>query len=179
MPALLALAFLAVPILELYVIIQVGQVIGVGWTILLLLAESALGAWLVRREGRRTWAALRQAVGTGRMPDRELADGALVLVGGTLLLTPGFVTDVVGFFLILPFTRPFARRGLTWLVTRRILRFSGTVRVVRPPGSTAPPGRSGPGPDPGAPGPPPPGHDRRVIRGEVVDGDEDGPPPPP
>jgi UPF0716 protein FxsA len=117
---LLTVAFLLVPILEIYVIIQVGQAIGAPWTIALLLAESALGAWIVTREGRRAWVALRAAFTTGQMPHRQLADAALVLVGGTLLLTPGFVTDVFGFFFVLPFTRPFARRALGWFIARRL-----------------------------------------------------------
>src|SRR3954452_20339246 len=101
MPWFVALALLVVPIVEIYVIIQVGQVIG-GWaTVALLLVESALGAWLIKREGRRAWNALRTAMQPGRMPGRELADAALILVGGTLLLTPGFVTDIFGFFFIL------------------------------------------------------------------------------
>jgi len=116
---LLIVLFLIVPIVEIYVIVQVGQQIGALPTIALLLIESAIGAWLVKREGRRAWSALRAAVGTGRLPSRELADAGLVLVGGTLLLTPGFVTDVFGFFLILPFTRPLARRALGWFAARR------------------------------------------------------------
>jgi UPF0716 protein FxsA len=116
----LAVALLVLPILEIYVIIQVGQVIGAVPTIVLLVVESALGAWLVKREGRRAWNALSTAFGTGRLPGRELADAALVLVGGTLLLTPGFVTDVFGFFFVLPFTRPVARRWLGWLAARRV-----------------------------------------------------------
>lgn len=120
-PALLVGAFLVVPVLEIYLILQVGQVIG-GWqTVALLVAESLLGAWLVRREGRRTWRTLQAAFRGARMPGRELIDGALVLVGGTLLLTPGFLTDAVGFFLLLPVTRPLARRMLTSLLTRRAL----------------------------------------------------------
>jgi UPF0716 protein FxsA len=118
----LAAALLVVPILEIYVIIQVGQLIGAAPTIVLLVVESALGAWIVKREGRRAWHALSTAFGTGRLPTRELADAALVLVGGTLLLTPGFVTDVFGFFFVLPFTRPVARRWLGWLVSRRMQR---------------------------------------------------------
>ncbi|MDP9442817.1 MAG: FxsA family protein [Actinomycetota bacterium] len=137
----LALAFLVTPLLEIYVIVQVGQVIGAAWTVALLLAESLLGAWIVKREGRRAWAALRTALHTGRMPGSELADAALVLVGGTLLLTPGFVTDVVGFFVVLPPTRPVARRLLTTLVTRRLVR-------------VGPHRRTGP-----------------VVRGEVADDD--------
>src|SRR5687767_5494170 len=99
--SLLAAALLVLPILEIYVIIQVGQVIGAGPTIVLLIAESALGAWIVKREGRRAWEALNSSFSTGRLPTRELSDAALVLVGGTLLLTPGFVTDVFGFFFVL------------------------------------------------------------------------------
>jgi UPF0716 protein FxsA len=136
-------AFILVPILEIYVIIQVGQVIGALWTIVLLIADSIFGSWLVKHEGRRAWGALTVAIESGRMPAKELADGALILVGGTLMISPGFVTDVFGIVLILPFTRPLARRLLTRVVTRRLLD-------ARHPGS----GPSGP-----------------VIRGEVVDDD--------
>jgi UPF0716 protein FxsA len=141
---LLLVAFIGVPILEIYVIIQVGQVIGAWWTIVLLIADSIFGSWLVRREGRRAWRALTTALQSGRMPATELADGALILVGGTLMLAPGFVTDAVGIVLILPFTRPLARRLLTRVVSRRLLR----------PGPDAP--RPGPGQGP-------------VVRGEVID----------
>ena len=144
----LFVAFLVVPLVELYVLIQVGQVIGVWWTILLLIADSLLGSWLVRREGRRAWQALTTALRSGRMPARELADGALILIGGTLMLTPGFVTDVGGLLVILPFTRPFARRLLTRVVTQRLLAAGADGRGRRNPG-------------PGADGP--------VVRGEVVD----------
>ena len=88
----LALLFVVVPVVEIYVLIQVGQVIGAWWTVLLLIADGVLGGWLVRREGGRAWKALREALESGRMPARELADGGLILVGGTLLLTPGFVS---------------------------------------------------------------------------------------
>ncbi|MGZ4601229.1 MAG: FxsA family protein [Oryzihumus sp.] len=111
-----------VPIAEISVIVAVGKAIG-GWqTFFLLLVESALGAWLVRREGSKTWQALRVALQTGRMPSRELTDAALVLVGGTLLLTPGFLTDIAGFFFVLPVTRPLARRLLERAVAARLLR---------------------------------------------------------
>ena len=120
MPTLLLVGlFVVVPIVEIYVIVQVGSAIGALPTILLLLIESLIGGWLVKREGKRAWAALRTTVSTGRMPAKELADAALVLVGGTLLLTPGFVTDVFGFFFVLPFTRPLARRLLTAAIARR------------------------------------------------------------
>jgi UPF0716 protein FxsA len=141
-----------VPILEVFVLIAVGRAIG-GWqTLALLLVESLLGAWLVRREGARAWAALVTALRTGRMPSRELTDAALVLVGGTLLLTPGFVTDVAGFAFVLPFTRPLARGLLVHLVERRLL---GGVRPFGPPFGP------GAGPD-------------RTVRGTVIDPDRDG-----
>jgi UPF0716 protein FxsA len=132
MPAVVLVAlFVALPILEIWVIIQVGQEIGALWTVLLLVLESLLGAWIVKREGRRAWRALSDSLSTGRMPGRELADAALVLAGGTLLLTPGFVTDVFGFFAVLPFTRPLARKVLGWAVARRVVARAGFVRPRR------------------------------------------------
>lgn len=150
--ALLGL-FVVVPLVEIYVIIQVGQTIGPWWTILLLVADSVLGTWVVRREGARAWRALRTALDSGRMPAKELADGALILIGGTLMLAPGFVTDAFGILMILPFTRPFFRRLLTGVVASRLV-------VVGMPGAAR---RPGPGPE----GP--------VIRGEVVDEGPDRP----
>ncbi|GAB3262773.1 FxsA family protein [Nocardioides dilutus] len=143
----LVAAFVVVPLVEIYVLIQVGQAIGAWWTILILIADSILGTWLIRREGGRAWRALQNALSSGRMPARELADGALILIGGTLMLTPGFVTDVFGILLILPFTRPVARRLLTTVVARRLV-------VI--PSSRRPPG------DDGSDGGP-------VVPGEVVD----------
>lgn len=122
------LALLVVPVAEIALIVAIGSVIG-GWqTVALLLLESALGAYLVKREGRRSWQALRVALNTGQMPARELADAALVLIGGTLLLTPGFLTDIVGFFFILPMTRPITRRWLQRVVERRLVARTGIVR---------------------------------------------------
>lgn len=121
MPLLVVIAaFVALPILEIYVIIQVGQAIGALPTVLLLIFESVLGGWLVRREGRRAWTALEATLRRGQVPGNELADAALVLIGGTLLLTPGFVTDVFGFFFVLPFTRPLARRVVLAWAARRV-----------------------------------------------------------
>ena len=117
----LLVAFIVVPIVEIYVIIQVGQVIGPWWTILLLILDSIVGSWLVRSEGGRAWRALRGALDSGRMPAKEIADGALILIGGTLMITPGFVTDAFGILLVLPMTRPLFRRVLTGVVTRRLV----------------------------------------------------------
>jgi UPF0716 protein FxsA len=146
----LALLFVVVPVLEIYVLIQVGQVIGAWWTVLLLVAAGFAGSWLVKREGGRAWQALQDALAAGRMPAKELADGALILIGGTLLLTPGFLSDLVGAFVILPFTRPIARAALTRVITRKLL--AGDVRL----GYAGVQERRGPG------------HDG-VVRGEVVD----------
>ncbi len=119
--------FLAMPMAELAVIIAIGRVIG-GWqTIALLVLESALGAWLVRREGATAWRALQLALQTGRMPARELTDAALVLIGGVLLLTPGFVTDLMGFLMLLPMLRPITRRWLQTVVERRLIYKVGIV----------------------------------------------------
>jgi len=178
----LLVLFVVVPLVEIYVLIQVGQVIGAWWTVLLLILDSVLGAWLVRREGARAWQALREALGSGRMPAAELADGALVLIGGTLMLAPGFVTDVVAFFMILPLTRPLFRRLLGYLVARRVTTLAvgpfGAAFGPGPRGGVPPqgpaPGR-GQGRSPGWTGPdatrPGPGPEGPVVRGEVVDED--------
>ena len=156
MPWLIGLALLLVPIMEIYVIIQVGHAIG-GWpTVGLLILESALGAWLVKREGRRAWKALQSALQTGKLPGRELTDGGLVLIGGTLLLTPGFVTDIFGFFFILPFTRPLARRAVTRFINRRATTLTPPAFTTFIPGATQPrPPASG-----------------DVVQGEVIDPDK-------
>ncbi|TDD60121.1 FxsA family protein, partial [Actinomadura rubrisoli] len=134
MPLVLVLAFLLIPVVEIYTIIQVGQVIGAWPTVALLLAESLLGGWIVRREGRRAWRALQETFQRGTVPDRELADAALVLVGGVLLLTPGFVTDVFGFLFVLPFTRPLVRRALSGYAARRMRTAEARVATMFPPG---------------------------------------------
>jgi UPF0716 protein FxsA len=164
---LLVVAFVVVPLVEVAVLIQVGQVIGPWWTIVLLVLASIVGGWLVKREGGRAWRALQHALQRGRMPARELADGALILIGGTLLLTPGFVTDVVGLFVVLPFTRPLARGALSQFVARRLVTpYAGPGGVSDGPFGPGRTSRPGPGPDREGP----------VVRGDVVDpGPEEGP----
>ena len=120
MPLLLLLAFLIVPVVEIYVLIQVGQAIGALPTVALLIADALLGTWLFKREGRRAWTALSDAVSAHRVPAKEVADGALVVLGGALLLTPGFVTDLFGVLCLLPPTRAVLRRLLTRLVAVRL-----------------------------------------------------------
>jgi UPF0716 protein FxsA len=173
----LVVAFVVVPLVEIYVIIQIGQVIGPLWTILLLIADGIFGAWLVKREGARAWQALRMALQEGRMPARELADGMLILVGGTLILTPGFVLDVVGLLCLLPLTRPVGRRILSGVVSRKLVGVSFMTGPGNSAGGPAQYRASYGSPDPSRPdqGTRPGGRDDAVVEGEVV---EDHPDPP-
>ena len=129
MRLLLVILFIVVPIAELAVIIQVGQAIGVWWTIALLVADSLLGAWLMRSQGRVAWRRFVEAVEGARVPAREVADGVLVIFGGALLLTPGFLSDILGALFLLPPTRALIRRFFMREAMRRItVSMSGAVR---------------------------------------------------
>ena len=112
MPLILIVLFIVVPIAELYVIIQVGELIGVLPTLILLLADALLGSMLLKHQGREAWRRFNEALAARRFPGREVVDGVLVVIGGTLLLTPGFLTDIAGLFLLIPPTRAIARRPL-------------------------------------------------------------------
>ena len=150
-PLLLAVVLLvAIPIVEVWLLIQVGQEIGTWPTVAILVAEAVLGAWLLRREGNRAWQALVEAFGTGKVPTGELADAALVLCGGVLLMLPGFATDIIGFLFLLPLTRPVARRLVAFFIARRVNRV-------------------------GSPLSPRPGGAGEVIEGETVDVPPSGP----
>jgi UPF0716 protein FxsA len=117
MPFLLVALFVVVPLVELYVILQVGEAIGALPTIGLLLLDSIVGAVLLRSQGRAVWRRFRDALTAGRPPAREIVDGALIILGGALLLTPGFVTDVFGMLLLVPPTRAVVRRVLVRRMT--------------------------------------------------------------
>ena len=125
MPLLALLAFfIVVPLLELYVILKVGDAIGVLWTVALLLADSVLGTLLFRSQGRTVWRRFNETMAAGRVPHRELIDGVLIIFGGAFLITPGFLTDILGLVLLLPPTRSVVRR----LVARRLGRRIVTTR---------------------------------------------------
>ncbi len=127
MGILLVLLFIVVPIAELFVIIQVGEWIGVVPTLLLLLLDAILGSWLLKHEGRAAWRRFNQALAEKRIPGKEVADGFLVILGGALLIAPGFLSDIVGILLLIPATRALARRVLyRWTV--------GRVAIVGVPG---------------------------------------------
>jgi UPF0716 protein FxsA len=129
MPLLaLLLLFIVLPLAELYVIIKVGDTIGVPWTILLLAADSILGALLLRSQGRAVWRRFNEALSQGRMPHREVQDGVLVIFGGAFLITPGFITDILGLLMLIPPTRAVVRRLAMRVVRRRI-----ELRVAEPP----------------------------------------------
>jgi UPF0716 protein FxsA len=130
-PLLLLLLFVVVPAVEIYVLIQVGQAIGALPTVALLIADAVLGTWLFKREGRKAWTALREAIEARRVPGKEVADGALVVLGGAFLITPGFVTDVIGVLCLLPPTRALLRRLLTTVVTSRLIGSADLPRATR------------------------------------------------
>jgi len=137
--ALLVALFIVIPIVELWVIIEIGSLIGVWPTIALLIADALLGSLLLRHQGRGAWRRFNEAIAQRRFPGREVADGLLIAIVGTLLLTPGFVTDVFGAILLIPPTRALVRRLMRGYVTRRFV-------IVGAPGA----GR-GPGPASGPP----------------------------
>lgn len=114
------LILLLLVIAEIYVLITVGGWIGAGWTILALIAGSVLGALLLRVQGARAWRALRDAANTRRPPHREIADGALIFLGGLLILLPGFISDVLGLLCLLPPTRLLIRKLIFGVALRRV-----------------------------------------------------------
>ena len=170
MPALLVVALIVVPLLEIYVLTRVGALLGLVPTLVLLLVVSLLGAALLRKEGRRTWRALQGALAAGKLPTREIADGGLVVFGGALLLTPGFLTDIVGLACVLPGSRAVMRKLLLRVLMTRLTGgllggHAAAAGSRRAPGGRAAPGGRGPR-----------GRgstvvDGTVVEGTVVDGD--------
>jgi UPF0716 protein FxsA len=116
---LLFVLFIVLPLAELYVIVQLAGVIGIWWTIALLLVDSVAGTMLMKSPGRAAWRRFNEATAAGRIPAREVADGALIILGGAFLLTPGFITDVIGFFLLLPPTRALLRKTVIGVFAKR------------------------------------------------------------
>lgn len=182
---ILALLFIIVPIVEIYIIIQVGSAVG-GWNaIALMILISIVGAWMVRREGLSLIGRIQSQLNQGSLPTKELVDGLLVAIAGALMLTPGFLTDAVGLLCLFPPTRAIIRTVL-------IARFAGRVQVASSgfggfgpggPGGPADAGFSGGfrggfgGPGSGGPGSGGPGSGDIVDVGEatVVPDEDDGP----
>jgi UPF0716 protein FxsA len=145
---LLVLIFIVVPLAELFVIIKVGGAIGIVPTLALLLADALLGSILLRHQGRAAWIRFNRALAEGRVPHKEVFDGVLVITGGALLLTPGFLTDIVGLIFLIPPTRALIRAMSARFVRRR-LALGGAVWSFGAPrrssrGRPAPDGPSGP-----------------------------------
>ena len=164
----LFLLFVLVPVVEIALFIRVGGAIGLLPTLAVVLATAALGTWMLRREGLATLAKARARLDLGELPASQLLEGMLLLVGGTLLLTPGFMTDAVGFACLLPPTR-------RWLVARLASGALGRVGIGAASG-TRPGMGSGLGARPDDPaargtGTGPVGADARTRRGDVIDGD--------
>ena len=191
MPFLLVALFIAVPIAELAVIIQVGQAIGVWWTIAILVADSVLGSVLMRSQGRAAWRRFNAALREGRAPAREVADGVLIIFGGALLLTPGFITDIFGLIFLIPPTRALVRAFASRMARRRMALGGAAAwtfgRATRPPRRRAAPGAPPPrGPKPEDPfgWEEPPGPPRRPGprpgdiegTGQEVSGEDELPP---
>ena len=123
----LILLFIFVPIIELALLIEVGQYIGTFYTILLVIVTGVVGGFLAKLEGLRVWHALQNDLRQFKMPTDRMIDGALILVGGVFLLTPGIITDVLGFLLIIPFTR-FPLRE--YLKKRFIRKMKNSIKVI-------------------------------------------------
>lgn len=142
MCGVLALLFMAVPALEIFVILQVGGLLGVGPTLAVIAVTAVIGAWLARRQGFTAVRELQESMMTGRRIGDSLLQAALILVAGVLMLTPGFITDVFGFLLLIPPTRQVLARALRRTLERRVAR--GDVAVFRGgPGVRPGPGRGG------------------------------------
>ena len=121
MGALFGLAFIAVPIAELLIFIWIQDRIGLGWTLLGIVATALIGASLVRRQGLNVWSKFQSELAAGGVPGNQIAHGAMVLVGGALLLTPGYLTDTVGFLLMVPVIREVVRKSFARFFAGRIV----------------------------------------------------------
>lgn len=124
--------FVLLPLVELALLIQVGRAIGLGWTLALVIATGFLGATLARRQGLRAWLAIQAELQHGRMPGGALVDGLLILIGGIVLLTPGILTDLIGFSLLVPRTRNMLKRSLRQRFERAIDRGEASFTVIVP-----------------------------------------------
>ena len=118
---LLVVIFVVVPLLELYLILQVGDSIGWQWTLLILFADSILGSMLLKSQGRQVWRRFNEATAAGRIPHSEIIDGVLIIFGGAFLITPGFLTDILGLFFLIPPTRALFRRMVRGAIERGTL----------------------------------------------------------
>jgi UPF0716 protein FxsA len=123
----LLIIFVFVPVMELYILIEAGRMIGIGATVGLIMLTGVAGAWLARSQGLEILRRIQQETANGQMPAQTLIDGALILVGGLLLLTPGFFTDALGFSFLVPITRELWRKGLSAWLEKQVRQGSVTI----------------------------------------------------
>jgi UPF0716 protein FxsA len=168
-PLLLLIAILiGLPILEVWILVLVADQVGIWPTLATLVIHAVGGGLLMRHEGRRAWQALTNAYTTGKVPTGHLADAALILLGGTLLMMPGYLTDVIGFLFLFRWTRPFARKMIAFFIARRNKGTPGPRRWSGPGDSYAKPLRSPGNVAPKRAGEP------TIIPGEVEPSPENG-----
>jgi len=125
----LLIFFVFVPVMELYILIEAGRIMGLAPTIGLIIMTGVAGAWLARSQGVEILRRIQEETSRGQMPATTLIDGALILVGGLLLLTPGFFTDALGFSFLVPATRDLWRKGLSAWLQNQIKQ--GSVKIHR------------------------------------------------
>jgi UPF0716 protein FxsA len=123
-------AFILLPLVELALLIQIGRWIGLPWTLALVIVTGFVGAALARRHGVRAWIAIRDELRAGRMPAAALADGLLILIGGIVLLTPGLITDLFGFAMLVPTTRNAFKKVLARRFERAVQRGDASITVL-------------------------------------------------
>ncbi|MEM8995819.1 MAG: FxsA family protein [Acidobacteriota bacterium] len=137
----LLLLFTLLPLVELWLLLNVGSRLGVPATVALVFGTGVLGAWLARRQGLDTWKRLQTETAAGRLPTDAMVDGLLILIAGAVLLTPGILTDLAGFFLLTPDGRAWIRRAAVDSMAQRFKRGDGGRVIViepepKPPGSS-------------------------------------------
>ncbi|MGP4078266.1 FxsA family protein [Pseudalkalibacillus sp. R45] len=127
---ILILLLIIVPAMEIGILIWSGNTIGVPITILLIIATGIIGAWLAKKEGMQTLRLAQIQLQNAQIPNDVILDGICILVGGSLLLTPGFITDTVGFLLLIPYTRTFVKIGMRRFIQKKIDsgQFTFTIR---------------------------------------------------
>jgi UPF0716 protein FxsA len=129
----LVILFTIIPLVELTLLIIIGQHVGVIYTILMLLVTGLLGAWFARQQGFYVITRIQMEISQGRMPTDSLLDGLLVFTGALLLITPGLLTDVAGFTLLVPFSRAVIRKRLRQVIQQRMQRGSASTHIyIRP-----------------------------------------------
>ena len=133
----LVLLFTLLPAIELYVLIEVGSVIGASNTILIILLTGVVGAYLARLQGFLTLQKIQNSVNQGQLPNNELMDGLMILVGGIVLLTPGFITDIIGFLLLIPLSRNLIK---IWAqkTFEKMMKEGNTIHIYRSGPSSGP-----------------------------------------